>query len=140
MPNSTEHEILLRFSCIHHASSPCIHHAFVVFSMLINVKMPTIVGILTFMSMMNTTFETLKVRKSLFSRTLKFNAQLLNVQATKIFQYCSCPAGRVTYNFHLSCKRKHLPFESVCNKGNKGVMCNMTSLSNSSQSRITHPF
>ena len=79
MTNSTEHEILLRFCCIHRASSSCIHHAFVVFIMLINVKMPTIVimlinvkmptivGILTFMSIMNTTFESLKVKKSLFS-------------------------------------------------------------------------
>ena len=23
-------------------------------------------------------------------------------QGTKIFQYCTCPAGRMTYNFHLS--------------------------------------
>ena len=32
------------------------------FAMLINVKMPTIVGILTFISMINTTSERLKVR------------------------------------------------------------------------------
>ena len=31
--------------------------------MLINVKMPTIVGILTFISMINTTSENLKARK-----------------------------------------------------------------------------
>ena len=35
------------------------------FIMLINVKMPTIVGILTFISMINTTNESLKARKSL---------------------------------------------------------------------------
>ena len=35
---------------------------------------------------------------------------------TKIFQYCTCPAGRVTYNFHSSCKHMHLSFKSVCNK------------------------
>ena len=59
-------------------------------------------------------------------------------QETKIFQYCTCPAGRVTYNFHSSCKRMHLSFKSVCNKEHiKGVICKMTSLSNSSQS--THP-
>ena len=34
--------------------------------MLINVKMPTIVGILTFISKINTTSESLKARKSLF--------------------------------------------------------------------------
>ena len=34
-------------------------------------------------------------------------------QRTKIFQYCTCPAGRVTYNFHLSCKHMHFSFKSV---------------------------
>ena len=43
-------------------------------------------------------------------------------QGTKIFQYCTCPAGRVTYNFHSSCKHMHLSFKSVCNK----ELCNMT--------------
>ena len=52
------------------------------FIMLINVKMPTIVGILTFMSMMNTTFEKLIARKVfiliilVFISSLKFLAQL----------------------------------------------------------------
>ena len=53
---------------------------------------------------------------------------------TKIVQYCTCPAGRVTYNFHSSCKHMHLSFKIVCNKEHKGVICNTTSLSNSSQS------
>ena len=50
--------------------------------MLINVKMPTIVGILTFISMINTTFERLKGKKLLhlsvfyFYEQLKFCAQL----------------------------------------------------------------
>ena len=35
------------------------------FIMLINVKMPTVVGILTFISMMNTNFESLKAIKIL---------------------------------------------------------------------------
>ena len=57
------------------------------------------------------------------------------VQGTKIFQYCTCTAGRVTYNIHSSCKHMHLSFKSVCNKKkHKVVICNM---SNSSQS--THP-
>ena len=55
-------------------------------------------------------------------------------QGTKIFQYCTCPAGRVTNHFHLSCKHMHLSFKSVCNKKHKGKLCNMTSSSNSSQS------
>ena len=55
------------------------------------------------------------------------------LQGTKIFQYCTCPAGRKTYNFHSSCKHMHLSFKSVCNKEHKRVICNMTSSSNSSQ-------
>ena len=35
------------------------------FILLINVKMPTIVGILTFISMINTAYDSLKARKSL---------------------------------------------------------------------------
>ena len=49
--------------------------------MLINVKMPTIVGILTFISMINTTSERLKETSSfvsifVFYEKLKFRAQL----------------------------------------------------------------
>ena len=55
-------------------------------------------------------------------------------QGTKIIQYCTCPAGQVTYNFHWSCKHMHVSFKSICNKGHKGVVCNMISFSNSSQS------
>ena len=32
-------------------------------------------------------------------------------QGTKLFQYCTCPAGRVTYNSHLSCKHIHRPLK-----------------------------
>ena len=52
------------------------------FILLINVKMPTIVGILTFMSMINTTFNSLKARKVFicqhfsFYEQLQFHAQL----------------------------------------------------------------
>ena len=52
------------------------------FIILINVKMPTIVGILTFISMINTTSERLVARnificrKSSFFEQLKFHAQL----------------------------------------------------------------
>ena len=56
------------------------------------------------------------------------------LQETKIFQYCTCPAGQVTYNFHSSCKQMHLTFKSVCNKEHKCVICNIASLSNFSQS------
>ena len=55
----------------------------------------------------------------------------------KIFQYCTGPAGQVTYNFHSSCKHMHLSFRSICIKEHKGVIRNKIALSNSSQS--THP-
>ena len=40
----------------------------------------------------------------------------------------------MTYNFHSSGNHMHLSFKSICNKEHKGVICNMPSLSNSSQS------
>ena len=55
-------------------------------------------------------------------------------RGTKIFQYCTCPAGLEAYNFHSSCKQMQLSFKSVFNKEHKGVICKMTSSSNSSQS------
>ena len=39
-----------------------------------------------------------------------------NLQGTKIFQYCTCPAGQVTYNFHSPCKHMHSSLKIVCNK------------------------
>ena len=44
----------------------------------------------------------------------------------KNIQYCTCPAGRVTYNFHSSCKHMHLSFKKLCNKEYMRVICNMT--------------
>ena len=55
-------------------------------------------------------------------------------QGTKIFQYCNCPAGQVTNNFHSSCKHMHLSFKSTCNKEHKVVICNMTSWNKFSKS------
>ena len=73
-------------------------------------------------------------RRHTRSTGMKFNSILPRKSAgTKIFQYCTCPAGRVTQNFHWSCKHMHLSFKSVCNKEHKGVICNMTSSRNSSQ-------
>ena len=43
-------------------------------------------------------------------------------QGTKIFQYSTCPGGRVTYKFHSSCKHMRLSFKSVCNEEHKGVI------------------
>ena len=56
------------------------------FTMLINVKMPTIVGILTFISMVNTPSKSLKARNVFifqhlsFYEKLKFHAQLSRAQ------------------------------------------------------------
>ena len=46
------------------------------FIMLINVKMPTIVGILISIGMVNTAYESLEVEKSLFCSILVFFDQL----------------------------------------------------------------
>ena len=61
---------------------PCSTQLPMKFILLINVKMPTIVGILTFISKINTTSERLKARNSFicryfsFYQQLKFHAQL----------------------------------------------------------------
>ena len=46
------------------------------FIMFINVKMPTIVGILTSISLINTTSESLKARKVFIFQRFSFYAQL----------------------------------------------------------------
>ena len=67
-------EVIKLFSYSTQLSTKCI--------LLINVKMPTIVGILTFISMINTTSERLKGRNFFICRyfsvyeQLKFRAQL----------------------------------------------------------------
>ena len=59
------------------------------FILLINVKMPTIVGILTFISRMNTTSESIKARKTFFkcftlNKQFKFHAQLLSMKKNNL--------------------------------------------------------
>ena len=67
-------EVIKHFSCPTQLSTK--------FILLINVKMPTIVGILSFISMINTTSERLKARDIVifqqfsFYEQLKFHAQL----------------------------------------------------------------
>ena len=67
-------EVIKLFSCSNQLSTK--------FILLINVKMPTIVGILTFISMINTTTKSLKARNVFilqlfnFYDQLKFHAQL----------------------------------------------------------------
>ena len=51
---------------------PCLNQLRTKFILLINVKMPTIVGILTFISMINTTSERLKARNVFICRYFTF--------------------------------------------------------------------
>ena len=74
---------------------------------------------------MSATYIQLHARK-LIMNTEGSSLIFVHSQGTKIFQCCICPAGRVTYNFHSSCKHMHLSFKSVNNKENKGVICNLT--------------
>ena len=57
---------------------PCSTQLSTKFILLINVKMPTIVGILTFISMVNTTVtsKSLKARKGVFFQHIKFRELL----------------------------------------------------------------
>ena len=64
----TRPEIIKLFSCSTQLSTK--------FILLINVKMPTIVGILTFISMINTIFERLKARHFFICRYFSFYEQL----------------------------------------------------------------
>ena len=71
-------EVIKLFSCSTQLSMK--------FIMLINVKMPTIVGILTFISRINTTSESLKARKVFVFRHFKFYEQLkFHAQLSMIF-------------------------------------------------------
>ena len=40
----------------------------------------------------------------------------LCTQRTNCFKYCTCPAGRVTYNFHSPCKHMHLSLKGYAIK------------------------
>ena len=60
--------VIKLFSCSSHLSIKSI--------MLINVKMPRTVGILTFISMINTTPESLKARKVFIFQHFSFYEQL----------------------------------------------------------------
>ena len=55
---------------------PCLTQLSIKFIMLINVKMPTIVGILTFISMINTTSKRFKARNFFVCRYFSFYEQL----------------------------------------------------------------
>ena len=62
-------EVIKNYSCSTQLSAK--------FILLINVKMPTtIVGILTFISMINTIFEKLKARNAVICRYFSFYGQL----------------------------------------------------------------
>ena len=85
MLNSTEHEIFHT----HNVKMPtiipgpeviklflCSTQLSMKFIMLINVKMPTSVGILSFISMINTTSESLKARKVIIFHRFRLYEQL----------------------------------------------------------------
>ena len=78
---------------------PCLTQLSTKFILLINVKMPTIVGILTFISMINTTSERLKAR----NLKLKFCAQLSMKKGAMCDGFlCALslePAGRLSPTF-----------------------------------------
>ena len=59
------------------------------------------------------------------SRPKLFHAEIKTYSRAKILQYCTCAAGWVTYNFHLSCKHMHSSLKIVCNKEYKGVISNL---------------
>ena len=65
---STGQEVIKLFSCSTQLSTKLI--------ILINVKMPTIVGILTFISMINTISESLKAKGIFVFQHLSFYEQL----------------------------------------------------------------
>ena len=56
--------------------NPCSTKLSTKYILLINVKMPTIVGILTFISMINTESERLKVKNFFICRNFSFYEQL----------------------------------------------------------------
>ena len=59
-----------------------------------------------------------------------FSLSVLKMLAgDKKIQYSTYLAGRVTYNFHSSCKHIHLSFRSVYIKEHKAVIYNVTSSS-----------
>ena len=66
-PKASGPEVIKLFSCSTQLSTK--------FILLINVKIPTIVGILTFISMINTTSERLKARSFLTFRCFSFYEQ-----------------------------------------------------------------
>ena len=68
MPFKSRPEVIKLFPCSTQQSTK--------FILLINVKMPTMVGILTFISMINTTSERLKSRNILSCQYFSFYEQL----------------------------------------------------------------
>ena len=82
------------------------------------------ISIKTFAYCFTLTFAVLRICLASLSMTHHIWSPDFKIQGTKIFQYCTCPAGRVTYRFHSSCKDMHLSF--ICNKEHKGVICSMT--------------
>ena len=78
MLNPTEHEIQLLIKTIMLKNKYlAFKHSDVVFIMLINIKMPTIVGILTFMGMMNFILSKVEHEKSFIKYRAAFTIKYM---------------------------------------------------------------
>ena len=64
-----------------------LNHSDVVFILLINVKMPTIIGILTFMSRININLSSVEHEKS-YTCSRKASVELTSSKYTHLKQYC----------------------------------------------------
>ena len=92
---SHDYNVVCRFKSHHWPGSevielfPCSTQSSTKFILLINVKMPTIVGILTFMSTINTTFERLKSRNFFIYRYFIFCEEIpcsVQLSTKKVFK------------------------------------------------------
>ena len=81
---------------------PCSTQLSTIFILLINVKMPTTVGILTFISMINITSERFKARNFFICPYFSFYEQLSQVEHEKSF----ITSGQFfEYPQHMFCSR-----------------------------------
>ena len=75
-PRGMKFQLLIRIIMLKREIIPAFKFSDLVFIMLINVKMPTIVGILTFMSMIHFLLSCVEHEKS-FITSFSFNHQLI---------------------------------------------------------------
>ena len=86
------------------------------FILLVNVKIPTIVGILTFISMINTTSERLKARNFFISQHFSFYEHSVELSMKKSFKTSGQSSGLETMSgLHLPAQLRRLTFMSRIN-------------------------